>query len=455
MKKWLLLSVFVPALLFSQSRKQRKALEAQRKADQQVINNLKILDQNLTDKNTALLGKDNLITEYISNQFKTIGLKPKGTNGYLQPLRIDEGKQIKANTFLKVNGTLLAVKKDYFPLSYSAQKSVKGMPAMALKEKGVPWFADIKDWLEDNAENKAFDINKTVQKEAERAAVKGATALFLYNSSSTADHLRFNNKDKIIPAKIPVIYITPAGYNKYFNDPSQMLDVELNVAFEEVIKNTNNVAGYVDNGAASDIIIAAPYNYLYEEENEDAGQGIKPNDTVEIVSGTSILIELARMLTASKAKKYNYTFISYVNENGMSQSNKWMNASPADYIISLNRVGRFGGDKELVIKGHGTPADWIENIKMSEDKTLKISFDSSSLTMIDTSVQVKVPVLSFTTSNEKSFNKESAGGEKTDYDEELHIARFIYRFIEATASKAKLAYLKSDANLLAENSKRR
>ncbi len=428
-------------------------MEAQRKADQQVINNLISHDQNLTNKNSSLVNKDNLVTEYLSNQFKTIGLRPKGTNGYLQPFRIDEGKQIKASTFLKVNGTLLAVKKDYIPLSYSAQKSVTGMPAMALKEKGVPWFADVKAWLEDNTENKAFDINKTVQKEAERAALKGATALFLYNSSNTADHLRFNNKDKISPAKIPVVYITPAGYNKYFNDQSQILDVELNVAFEESIKNTNNVAAFIDNGAASDIIIAAPYNYMYPEENESTGQKIKPNDTVEIVSGTSILIELARMLMASKAKNYNYTFVSYIDENGLSKSNKWIINSPiastVNYIINLNRVGRYGEDKKLVIKCYDTPAGWIENIKTSADKTVDISIDSSSLKAKDTSMPIKVPVLNFSTGNQNNYNKASAGGEKADYDEELHIARFIYRLIEATGSKGKLAFAKSDESQLA------
>lgn len=447
MKKWLLFSVFVPALLFSQTRKQRKAMEAQRKADQQIINNLKSHDQSLTDKNSALLSKDNLVTQYISNQFKTIGLKPKGTNGYLQPLRIDEGKKIKVNTFLKVNGTMLAVKKDYFPLSYSAQKSVTGMPVMALKERGVPWFADVKEWLEDSAGNKAFDINKTVQKEAERAALKGATALFLYNSSNTADHLRFNNKDKITPAKVPVVYITPAGYNKYFKDPSQILDVELNIAFEESIKNTNNVAAYIDNGAASDIVIAAPYNFMYPEENENTGQTIKPNDTVEIVSGTSVLIELARMLMASKAKNYNYTFISYVDENGLLPGNKWINSSPiasgANYIINFNRIGRYGEDKKLVIKSYNTPAGWIENIKMSADKTVAIGIDSS-ITARDTSMPIKVPVLNFSAGNENNYNKASASGEKADYDEELHIARFIYRLIEATAPKGKLASAKKN-----------
>lgn len=218
----------MPVLLFSQTRKQRKALEVQRKADQQVISNFKSHIQFFETNapgSTVVSTNSQPAVNYISEQFKTIGLEPKGTNGYVQQFKIDEGKQIDPKTFLKVNGTLLAAKKDYFPLSFSASKAVAGMPAMALKEKGVPWFIDIKDWLDDDAKKADFDITKTVQKEADRAAVKGATALFLYNSSNLSDNLHYNSRDKASPSSIPVIYITPAGYNKYFIDQSQVLDI--------------------------------------------------------------------------------------------------------------------------------------------------------------------------------------------------------------------------------------
>ncbi len=195
MNKLLLVFVLVPALLFSQTRKQRKALEAQKKADQQVISNLKSHIQFLSNKSPQESGNVSkegpLVLQYISTQFKAIGLQPKGTNGYIQQFKLDDERQIEPQTFLKVNGTLLAVKKDYFPLSFSASKSATGMPAMALREKGVPWFADMKDWLEDTAKNVEFEITKTIQKEADRAALKGATALFLYNSGNLTDNLRF------------------------------------------------------------------------------------------------------------------------------------------------------------------------------------------------------------------------------------------------------------------------
>lgn len=448
MKKLLLVFAFVPVLLFSQTRKQRKALEAQRKADQQVISNLKSHTQFFADKNsqktTAISEDDALAFEYISNQFKSIGIQPKGTKGYIQQFKVDDGKQIDPSTFLKINGSLLSVKKDYFPLAFSASKSVTGMPAMALREKGVPWFADVKDWLEESTKNDS-DLNKTILKEAYRAASKGATALFVYNSSNITDNLRFNKRDKTPPLSIPVIYVTSTGYNKYFTDQSQVIDIELNVALKETIKNANNIIGYIDNGAASNILIATPYHRASSDEGETMEDTVKTNKSDDIISGTSMLIELARMLVKSKAKNNNYTFIAYSGEDTLSQDSKWLNnsaiTSQANYIINLDRVGRYNEDKRLVIATYGTSSEWIETIKPLADKNLEVSFDSSSVRRTDsTKRQLKVPVLNFFTGLDPNDYLAQADNSKLNYEGELNITRFIYRLIEATDNKGKLAF---------------
>jgi hypothetical protein len=443
MKKLLLVFAILPALLFSQTRKQRKALEAQKKADQQVITNLKNHTQFFTDKNSqqaiADSKNDELVLEYISNQFRTIGIQPKGTNGYIQQYKIDDGKQIEAGTSLKVNGTVLAVKKDYFPLVFSASKSASGMPAMALRERDVPWFADVKDWIDESTKDDS-DINKTIVKEAERAALKGATALFLYNSSNLADNISFNKRDKTTPLSIPVIYITPAGYNKYFTDPSQILDIELNVVLKDATKMVKSIVGYIDNGATSNILIATPYDRINPEED---GPTASVNTLDDIISGRSMLIELARMLSKSKAKNNNYTFIGYSSEDSLSKDSKWLNnsaiTSNANYIINLDKVGRYNEDKKLVISTYGTTPDLLESIKPLADNNLEISFDSTSLAGRGSSgYPLKVPVLNFFTAS--GINNSSAQAANINYEGELNIARFIYRVIEATDGKGKLAF---------------
>ena len=149
MKNLLLLLLFAPSILFSQSRKERKALEAQQKADQIIINNLKSHIQNLTTSKTTgpapATEIESTAVEYVSNQFKALGLIPKGSNGYVQPFSIDNGKIIAPTTHLKVDDKQLEVNKEYFPLAYSAEKKVTGTPAMEIRERAVPWFVDIKE----------------------------------------------------------------------------------------------------------------------------------------------------------------------------------------------------------------------------------------------------------------------------------------------------------------------
>jgi len=84
MKKLLLLLAFAPMFVQAQSKKQKRALLEQQKADQQIVNNLKahvqyLTDQKLEGRSTGSKGEA-LAMEYLSNQFKQIGLQPKGTN---------------------------------------------------------------------------------------------------------------------------------------------------------------------------------------------------------------------------------------------------------------------------------------------------------------------------------------------------------------------------------------
>ncbi len=74
--------------------------------------------------------------EYISDQFKTIGLLPKGTEEYYQPFEINEGKQIGDKTTLTINEVSLKPGDDFFPFLFSAEKKVEASPAIALQEAG-------------------------------------------------------------------------------------------------------------------------------------------------------------------------------------------------------------------------------------------------------------------------------------------------------------------------------
>ena len=211
MKKILLVLLLVPALSYSQSKKKKRL--AEEKANAELVAHLRahiqyLADDKLEGRRTGSNG-ELLAMQYIIDQYRQMGLEPKGTNGYIQEFDINEGRQVDPVTFLKVDGKMLELKSDYIPLAFSAMKTVKGSPAIALSESRQPWFKDMKDVLEENKANPHFDVEEEIKKEITKVSAKGATALFVYNTSPLVDNVQFNKNDKTAAANIPVIYLQP------------------------------------------------------------------------------------------------------------------------------------------------------------------------------------------------------------------------------------------------------
>src|SRR5258705_4379765 len=132
-------------VLFSQSINSQKV----KKADKTILVNLEthihyLADDKLEGRRTGTQG-ERMAMNYISEQFKQIGLQPKGTDNYYQPFDVNEGKQINAGTSFIINGDELKQGKDYFPFVYSPNISIEAMPAISVQESDMPWFIDLNE----------------------------------------------------------------------------------------------------------------------------------------------------------------------------------------------------------------------------------------------------------------------------------------------------------------------
>ena len=220
-KLWLIIAI-IPSLTWAQTRKQRIA---QAKADELTLNNLTahvkyLASDSLEGRRTGSQG-ELLAMQYISYQFLKEALQPKGLpgKGYVQEFEIDEGKQFAENkNVFSVNGQIPELKKDYYPLAFSANAFAEGSASFDLGEKGEPWLFDVKDILDENKSNPHFDINDAITKEAKSVKEKGGTALIIYNSSLIVDNIQFNKNDHSPSLDIPIVYITADGLKKYFAD---------------------------------------------------------------------------------------------------------------------------------------------------------------------------------------------------------------------------------------------
>ncbi len=451
MKYFLCLAVLVSQFAVAQKIK---------KADKIILTNIQthiayLADDKLEGRRTGTAG-EKLAYEYISTEFTKSGLTAKGNNGsFIQAFEVNEGLQINPSTHLFINGFDLELDKEYFPFMFSANASVEAAPSIALRESGTVWFWDIKDKLEENKNNPHFDLTDAIKIKANDVAAKGATGLIVYNTSGIKDELKFEPKAKNERVKIPVLYVTESIKKKYLYDETAALDIKLKVDIGDKKRTGHNVIGFIDNGAANTIILGAHYDHLgYGEDHNSLFTGTKPqihNGADDNASGTAALIELSKLLKASKLKNNNYLFVSFSGEElGLFGSKYFtehspVNLSSANYMINMDMVGRLNDSTHgLTIGGYGTSPAWGQLLNQ-KDKFFTIKFDSSGSGPSDhTSFYRKdIPVLFFFTGVHGDYHKPTDDADKINYNGELMVVKYIYTVIEAANKKGKLSFSKT------------
>ncbi|MBL0882235.1 MAG: M28 family peptidase [Chitinophagaceae bacterium] len=453
MKKILLLLLLVPVFSWSQSKRKKRI--AEEKANATLVASLKkhvqyLADDQLEGRLTGSKGEE-LAMQYLVQQYQQMGIEAKGTNGYIQEFEIKEGKQMDAATHLVVEDQTLTIRKDYFPLSYSANNSAQGKPAIALTEKGQPWFFDLQDALDDNQNNPHFDIENTIKQQAAHAASKGATALFVYNSSNRVDNIQFNKNDTAALLSIPVIYITKEGIKKCFADESASYAISVNVSLSEKKRKARNVIAFLNNNAANTVIIGAHYDHLGYGEDKSALDTFHAihNGADDNASGTAALLELARMLKTKAPTNNNYLFIHFSGEElGLLGSKYWLENPTVkitpNYMINMDMVGRYDTSHKLTVGGYGTSPVWGDVWK-GLSSNLIVKFDSTGSGPSDHAsfYRANIPVQFFFTGSHPDYHKISDDADKINYDAQKDIVKLIYELIIRTDTKGKLSFAKT------------
>jgi len=467
----LLTLVLSPAFLTISAQKLKKP-------DKITLSNLEthvryLADDKLEGRRTGSPG-EKAASDYISSAFSRAGLQPKGdNNGWLQAFPVDEGRRISAESFFIVNDRNLVLNKDYFPLALSPAGTVSGTPAIALQEAGVPWFLDLRELLEANTGNPHFDFPGAIRARIAACAKKGATALILYNSSKIADNLAFDPHDRPVPAAIPVLYLTTAAKRKYLKDESASVDLKIRVDFTEKQRTGHNVVGWLDNGAPGTIVIGAHYDHLgYGEDSNTLYRGhdrVVFNGADDNASGVAGMIELARMLSASKLKNNNYLFVAFSGEElGLFGSKYFVEHAPVDvtsinYMINLDMIGRLNDSTHaLTIGGYGTSPAWGNVIgappgasqtghtsrgtkRSGGEPPFALHFDSSGLGPSDHTsfYQKDIPVLFFFTGIHSDYHKPDDDFDRINYTGELQVVKFIYSLVQDLNPKGRLTFTKT------------
>ncbi|WP_164972693.1 M28 family peptidase [Lacibacter luteus] len=428
------------------------------KADKVSLENLRnhvsyLADDQLEGRRTGTKGEE-LAYVYISQQFEKNGLTAKGEKGFLQPFEVNEGKQIQPSTFFIIDGEHLKVQTDFFPLAWSVNGTIETVAAASLHENGGAWFWDIKELLVENEKNPHFDLVSSIRTKEKDAVTKGATALIIYNSGTKDAGLKYDGKDRSALSAIPVIVLQKRLADKLAADPSHMMDIKLKMEQGDKIRKGHNVVAYIDNNAATTIIIGAHYDHLgYGEDNNSRHTGEKSihNGADDNASGTAALLELSRLLKLSTDKTNNYLFIAFSGEELGLYGSKYFTDHPTislsnvNYMINMDMVGRFSdSSKTITIGGIGTSPSWSALIA-EKKPAFTIKIDSSGTGPSDhTSFYRKdLPVLFFFTGLHTDYHKPSDDFDKINYNGQLLIVKYITRLIARTGKEQKLAFTKT------------
>lgn len=422
-----------------------------------------LADDRLEGRRTGTPGEE-LARDYITRQFQSLGLIPMGTGSFPQAFEVNDGKQIDSVTSFSINGTALQTGKDYFPFPFSANAILEALPAIAVQEADMPWFIDLKEILEENKSNPHFDLPDYIRTNSKKAKDKGASAIILYNTATADDKLAFDKKDRTESAGIPVVYVTKAAAEKYFSDKTATLTIRLRTSISEKKRTGFNVIGYLDNKAATTVVIGAHFDHLgYGEDGNSRHTSHEPaihNGADDNASGTAALIELARKLKTSKASHNNYLFIAFSGEELGLYGSKHFTEHPTidlkkvSYMINMDMVGRLNDStKVLTVGGYGTSPAWGEFYKPLEalqgkeplNPALVFRFDSSGTGPSDhTSFYRKdIPVLFFFTGLHTDYHKPTDDADKINYAGEARIIDHIYNLVEWMDVRERPAFTKT------------
>ncbi|MDQ2721367.1 MAG: M20/M25/M40 family metallo-hydrolase [Bacteroidota bacterium] len=429
------------------------------KSDKIIIDNLKseityLASDQLEGRRTGTPG-EKLAYEYLSDQFTKAGLIPRGDEkSFIQSFKVNEGKQILSSTHLIINDDSLVLEKDFFPFIFSNNGEIMAYASPSISEKGMPWFWDLNEILEENNNNPHFDLIEAIRNKAVECEEKEASAFIIYNSGPKDDELKFEGKSKINAVKIPVIFINKEAAKKYFSDKSANLDIKIQVALGNKKRTGHNVIGYIDNGDAHTIIIGAHYDHLgYGEDHNSLWTGTPEihHGADDNASGTATMLELAKLLKSSKLKNNNYLLISFSGEELGLLGSKYFTEHPTiklddvDYMINCDMVGRLNDSTQtLIIGGFGTSPSW-KNLLPEKTKALSVKFDSSGIGPSDhTSFYLKnIPVLFFFTGTHKDYHKPTDVVEKINFTGELRIIQYIFNIISETNKIDKITFSKT------------
>lgn len=429
-------------------------------------------------------------SRYILENFMMAGLQPIADNGF-QYFDVVTGVELGGNNSFALNENPFDLNKDFVPLAFSSSGAVDAPVVFAgfgfdLDQDSIQWndYSGIDPqgkWVmifradpePDNSES-AFIPFSDIRSKILTAKDKGAAGVLLVTPRS------MEKEDKLMPlvvennevtAGIPAISITrttadrlllSSGYSadsldamiiRQKSPKSFELEGILSARTEvnQEKQQTVNVVGLLkgSNPDLNDqyIVIGAHYDHL-GMGGPNSGSRMPDSNAVhngadDNASGTSMVIELARVFAMQVAPARSMIFVAFsAEEMGLLGSKFFVDNPPVPAksikaMFNFDMVGRFDKEKNSIsVSGTGTSAE-SDSILLACEKGLPFAVvhspDGYGPSDHAAFYAANIPVFYFNTGVHTDYHTPLDDTEKLDFDTEALVGDFACRVIELVA----------------------
>jgi len=404
---------------------------------------------------------------FLEARYKSLGLEPAGTKGFLQPFTVTTGAKLKGKNHLNIQNaqdkTELKLNQDYVPYSFSQSSMISAPLVFAgygatAEEFGYDDYSglDVKDKIvvvlryepsgfAAKSGNQGLTHHSQLVTKAINARNHGAKGLILLNGKmgdGEEDLLtRFGSVNGPANVGLPFAQVKNESAAPWFQAAGKpwkevqerintsgkpasfafpdALHASLAIDIETTHATVNNVLAYLPGKTDEYVILGAHYDHL-GRGNFDS---LAPSQIGQIhpgaddnASGTAGLLELARLLAPRKGQlQRGILFASFAGEElGLLGSAAWVKVptKPIDKavaMLNMDMIGRIK-DEKVYIGGVGTGSTFQKILdQASGDSHLKFEtsqggYESSDHTSF---LAQKIPVLFFFSGLHGDYHKPS------------------------------------------------
>lgn len=269
---------------------------------------------------------------------------------------------------------------------------------------------------------------------------------------------RFSGSDgellaaRYIAERLSAAGIEPRGTDGYFQPFTMRMPAhphETEPSGE--VLNPINVIGWIDNGAATTVVLGAHYDHLGvgEHGSRHTGEPAIHNGADDNASGVAVVLSLADRLKRSGPKGNNYLFIFFSGEELGLFGSKYFVSNPTiplasiNYMLNYDMVGRL--DTVLVINGAGTSPVWKSTFEKIAPAGYKIVTTDSGIGPSDhTSFYLKdIPAIQFFSGQHADYHKPQDDAHLLNYEGMERIVQFSDRLLQLLDKDGRIAFSKT------------